>query len=96
MTASLKSLNDELRVNAKGTYELLEVSDSQCPGTVVKGDSTYRVDHVPRPVAKLSADVQAAYESFNGSHILPPICEGTNDHVDLDLTGKSPSRVMNS
>ena len=78
-------------MNAKGTYELLEVSDSQCPGTVAKGEATYRVDHVPRPAAKLSADVQAAYESFNGSHILPSICEGTNDHVDLDLTGKELS-----
>ena len=71
----------------KGTYELLEVSDSQCPGTVVKGDETYQVEHVPRPAAKLSSDVQSTYERFNGSHILPAICEGMNDHVDLDLTG---------
>ena len=55
---------------------------------VIKSEATYRVDHVPRPAAKLSADVQATYESFNGSHILPPICEGVNDHVDLDLTGE--------
>ena len=86
-TTTLKSLNDELRVSAKGTYELVEVSDSQCPGTVIKGEDTYRVDHVPRPSAKLSQDVRSTYERFNGSHILPAICEGMNDHVDLDLTG---------
>ncbi|KAI0699371.1 hypothetical protein C8T65DRAFT_581174 [Cerioporus squamosus] len=93
-TAKLKSPNDELRVNAKGTYELLEVSDSQCPGTVVKGDEIYQVEHVPRPAAKLSPDVQSSYERFNGSHILPAICEGMNDHVDLDLTGRPPFQIM--
>ncbi|KAI0660622.1 hypothetical protein C8Q70DRAFT_976905 [Cubamyces menziesii] len=94
MTATLRSPNDELRVNAKGTYELLAVTDSQCPGTVVEGETTYRVDHVPRPSAKLSSDVQAVYERFNGSHILPAICEGLNDHVDLDLTGRPPFQIM--
>ncbi|KAI0639968.1 hypothetical protein C8Q77DRAFT_1043739 [Trametes polyzona] len=94
VTATLRSPNDELQVNAKGTYELLEVSDSQCPGTVVEGETTYRVDHVPRPSAKLSSDVQATYERFNGSHILPPICESLSDHVDLDLTGRPPFQIM--
>ncbi|KAL1951146.1 hypothetical protein VTO73DRAFT_295 [Trametes versicolor] len=94
LSATLRSPNDELRVNGKGTYELLEVSDSQCPGTVVSGESTYRVDHVARPLAKLSSDVQATYERFNGSHILPPICESLSDHVDLDLTGRPPFQIM--
>lgn len=66
-----------------------QVSDSQCPGTVVKEDATYRVNHVPRPSAKLSSEVQFTYEAYNGSHILPPICEGMHDHVDLDLKGKA-------
>ncbi|KAI0652414.1 hypothetical protein C8Q79DRAFT_98543 [Trametes meyenii] len=94
LTANLRSPNDELHVNGRGTYELLQVSDSKCPGAVVKGDETYRVDHVPRPSAKLSSDVQAAYERFNGSHILPPICESLSDHVDLDLTGRPPFQIM--
>ncbi|KAI0778735.1 hypothetical protein BD413DRAFT_465706 [Trametes elegans] len=94
LSATLRTPNDELRVSGKGTYELLEVSDSQCPGSVVEGENTYRVDHVPRPSAKLSTDVQATYEQFNGSHILPPICESLSDHVDLDLTGRPPFQIM--
>ncbi|TBU54901.1 hypothetical protein BD310DRAFT_885314 [Dichomitus squalens] len=92
--ATLKSLNDELRVNAAGTYELIGVNDSQCPGTIVESESTYRVDHIPRPSAKLSSDIQSTYERYNGSHILPAICEGTDDHVDLDLTGRPPFQIM--
>ena len=65
----------------------MQVWDSQCPGTVVPEAANYAVDWIPRPSAKLSPEVQATYEPHNGSHILPPICEGINDHVDLDLTG---------
>ncbi|OBZ79799.1 hypothetical protein A0H81_01490 [Grifola frondosa] len=92
--ATLKTPNDELRVTAKGLYEILAIADSQCPGSVIENEATYRVDHVPRPSAKLSSDIQSTYERFNGSHILQPICEGLNDHVDLDLTGRPPFQIM--
>jgi nucleoporin POM152 len=51
--------------------------------------STFRVDWIPRPSAQLSADTAAAatYEAYNGSHILSPICENLDAHIDLDLTG---------
>lgn len=63
------------------------MKDSQCPGSVIAEESTYRVDWVPRPSAKLAPETEATYASHNRSHILPPICEGIDDHVDLDLTG---------
>ncbi|KAG7099638.1 hypothetical protein E1B28_001464 [Marasmius oreades] len=93
-TASLRTPNDFLHVTDTGEYELLEVSDAQCPGTVVTDASTYRVDWVPRPAAQLSSHTAAAYEPFNRSYILPPICEGRDDHVDLDLTGRPPFQIM--
>ncbi|KAI0078871.1 hypothetical protein K474DRAFT_778657 [Panus rudis PR-1116 ss-1] len=92
--ATLASPNDELKVTDKGTYEIIEISDSQCPGTVITDSSTYVVNWVPRPSARLSTEVQSTYEPFNGSHILPPICEGLPDHVDLDLTGRPPFQIM--
>lgn len=49
---------------------------------------------MPRPVAKLSPEIETNYEPYNGSHILQPICEGNNDHVDLDLTGRPPFQIM--
>lgn len=62
--------------------------DSQCPGSVIADASTYKVDWVPTPSAKLSPETEAAYEPYNSSHVLPPICEGMDDHVDLELTGQ--------
>ncbi|KAK7064112.1 hypothetical protein R3P38DRAFT_2822500 [Favolaschia claudopus] len=95
-TTVLNSVNDVLPVTDAGMYEILEVTDSQCPGFVMAEASTFQVDWVPRPSAKLSADTAAAatYESYNGSHILSPICENMDAHIDLDLTGRPPFQIM--
>lgn len=94
LTTTVSNANGEIHVRDKGLYELLEIADSQCPGTVITSGVSYRVDHIPRPSAKLSSEIRSTYEPFNGSHILPPICEGVNDHVDLDLSGRPPFQIM--
>jgi hypothetical protein len=56
---------------------------------VLESESTYTVDWVPRPSARLDPATPSTFESYNRSHILPPICQGQDDHVDLQLTGMS-------
>lgn len=90
----LASPNDYLRVKGKGTYELVEVNDLQCPGAVVPGENTYEVDWVPRPSARLDLQMLAVYEPYNRSHILPSICQGHDDYVDLELSGRPPFQIM--
>ncbi|EIN13930.1 hypothetical protein PUNSTDRAFT_140355 [Punctularia strigosozonata HHB-11173 SS5] len=92
-TATVSGPNDYLQVTEPGTYELLNVRDSQCPGTVHANDATYAVDWVPRPFAALAKGTEATYEAYNGSYILPPVCEHTPDHIDLDLTGRPPFEI---
>ncbi|KDR85486.1 hypothetical protein GALMADRAFT_84345 [Galerina marginata CBS 339.88] len=94
LTTTLHDRNSNLQVTEKGVYEIQAVADSQCPGTVAADASTYIVDWIPRPSAKLSPSTPAIYETHNGSHILRPICEGVNDHVDLELTGRPPFEIM--
>lgn len=93
-TKTLVSPNDYLHVTQKGVYEIIDIADSQCSGSVVTDGATYKVDWIPRPVAKLSPQTKAVFESYNGSNILPSVCEGTNDHVDLDLMGRPPFQIM--
>lgn len=93
-TVVLSSPNDYLRVRGKGTYELVEVNDMQCPGAVVPGENTYEVDWVPRPSAKLDLHMSVVFEPYNRSHILPPICQGRDDYVDLELSGRPPFQIM--
>ncbi|KAI0036593.1 hypothetical protein K488DRAFT_40635 [Vararia minispora EC-137] len=87
-SAKVTSANDHIQVRGEGTYEILEVYDSQCPGGVLADESTYDVFWVPRPSARLADDTTGTLERWNGSFLLPPVCEGSNGHVDLDLTGK--------
>ncbi|KAG6889999.1 hypothetical protein C0995_012959 [Termitomyces sp. Mi166 len=94
LTRTLNNPNDDLVVTQKGTYEILDVADSHCPGKVLTEASTFEVNWVPRPSAKLSPETKSRYEPYNSSHILPPVCEGTADHVDLDLTGRPPFEIM--
>ncbi|GLB35866.1 putative nucleoporin pom152 [Lyophyllum shimeji] len=94
MTRTLTNPNDNLIVTQKGLYELVEVADAHCPGAIITEASTYEVKWVPRPSAKLSPQTRAFYEPHNGSHILPAVCEGTADFVELDLQGRPPFQIM--
>ncbi|KAJ7225386.1 hypothetical protein GGX14DRAFT_489278 [Mycena pura] len=95
-SAGLNSANDYLHVTDAGLYQILDVTDSQCPGFVIAEASTFRVDWIQRPSAKLSTETAAAatYEDYNASYILASICENMEDHIDLDLTGKPPFEIM--
>ncbi|KAJ7170021.1 hypothetical protein C8R46DRAFT_1162713 [Mycena filopes] len=95
-SAVLNSANDVLSVHDAGLYQIVDIADSQCPGFVVAEASTFRVNWIPRPSAKLSAETAAAatYEAYNGSHILSPICENMDAHIDLDLTGRPPFQIL--
>ncbi|KAH7930605.1 hypothetical protein BV22DRAFT_1191200 [Leucogyrophana mollusca] len=93
-TVTVRSPNDHIHVKEKGLYEIIDVADSQCPGSVLTGENTYAVEWVPRPSARLSPETPATFESYNRSHILAPICRGHDDHVDLELTGRPPFQIM--
>ncbi|KAG2022919.1 nucleoporin Pom152 [Coprinopsis cinerea AmutBmut pab1-1] len=94
ITARLLNPNDHITVRHPGTYELLSVNDSQCPGTIASEASTYRVDIIPRPTAKLSPETPATFNTHNGRYTLRTVCEGVSDHVDLELTGRPPFQIM--
>ncbi|KAL5535305.1 hypothetical protein ACEPAF_3399 [Sanghuangporus sanghuang] len=92
--ATLRSSNDALSVRERGIYRLIEVSDSQCPGSIVENEAEYKVDWIPRPSVKLSPDTAVVFHRYNGSHVRAPVCEGQEDHVDLDVTGRPPFEVL--
>ncbi|KAF9056084.1 hypothetical protein BJ165DRAFT_1430770 [Panaeolus papilionaceus] len=94
LSSTIHDRNGHLSVAEQGVYELVEISDHQCPGQIIQDASTYTVEWIPRPMAKLAPSTNALYDRHNGSYILPPICEGMNDHVDLELTGRPPFQIM--
>lgn len=81
----LTSTNDVITVSQKGTYEILEVSDDQCPGTVDPLASAFEVNWLPRPEIRLAntAALIPDGEKFSKREV----CEGDVDTVEINLIG---------
>ncbi|KAH8791491.1 hypothetical protein BGZ57DRAFT_784677 [Hyaloscypha finlandica] len=86
-----RSTNDIIRVNQRGTYEILDVSDDQCPGTVDPTASKFEVDWFPRPQIKLADTAVLIPEGKKFKK--REVCEGDIDAVEVNLIGTSPYNV---
>jgi nucleoporin POM152 len=80
--------NGFLVVDSDGSYELLDVLDSSCPGTVDSKANKFSVAWIPRPQVKMSES--AAVEQSGEDWTKKDICEGDEDAVEVKLTGMSP------
>jgi len=82
-----RSKNDFIKVVDGGVYEILEVFDDQCPGTVDPAASKFAIDWLPRPQIKLS---ETAVLIPDGSkYVKREVCEGDVDAVEVALFGKN-------
>jgi nucleoporin POM152 len=88
-----RSTNDIIRVNQRGTYEILDVSDDQCPGTVDPTASKFEVDWFPRPQIKLADTAVLIPEGKKFKK--REVCEGDIDAVEVNLIGKSYGILFN-
>lgn len=81
-----KSTNDKIQVLESGVYEIVEVSDNQCPGTVDLKSSTFEVVWLSRPQIKLSET--AVLVPQGDQYQKREVCEGDIDTVEVNLIGK--------
>jgi nucleoporin POM152 len=78
--------NDFLDVLKRGTYEIVDVYDKQCPGSVDPKASTFEVDWFPRPELSLvPADDISEYQD---RYRKQDVCEGDVDGFEISLRGK--------
>ncbi|KAL2072295.1 hypothetical protein VTL71DRAFT_11638 [Oculimacula yallundae] len=84
----IRLTNDMIKVNQRGTYEILEVSDDQCPGTVDPTASQFEVEWFPRPKIKI-ADSAVLIPDGN-KYVKREVCEGDVDAVEVNLIGSAP------
>ncbi|KAF8336634.1 uncharacterized protein EI90DRAFT_3046569 [Cantharellus anzutake] len=90
--ARIRSANANLDVKQPGLYTLTNVKDSHCPGRVIQEQSTYLVKTIQRPFAVFGED--AGKLSLEGIIVRPPVCEGNEDFVDIQLQGRPPFQVI--
>jgi nucleoporin POM152 len=82
---SFQNPNSWLDVKTDGTYRLLSVRDSVCPGLIDEKADQFDVSWVARPL--LSVPESTAF--LEGSkYIKEPVCEGDEDSFDVLLSGK--------
>ncbi|KAH8727273.1 hypothetical protein GQ44DRAFT_825354 [Phaeosphaeriaceae sp. PMI808] len=86
-----QTANSFLDVKTDGTYQLLSVKDSVCPGLVEEKASRFDVSWVARPTLIVPASPTVVLQS--GKYIRDSVCEGEEDAFDVSLSGNAPFDV---
>ncbi|KAJ5937464.1 Nucleoporin [Penicillium verhagenii] len=79
--------NSVLLVDQEGLYELLEVYDVSCPGSVDQVAKEFEVSWIPRP--QVTA-VDGSPVPSSGNYVKPEVCQGDDDSLELRLSGNPP------
>ena len=85
---SLSSGNDFLELTEQDVYELVDVKDAVCPGTVDRSASQFEVLWIARPTVRLANSFSV--EEQESKHVKRPVCEGDQDSLEVSLTGNPP------
>ncbi|SPO01351.1 related to nuclear pore membrane protein POM152 [Cephalotrichum gorgonifer] len=88
---NLRDPNGLLPVRYAGVYEIVEVKDRQCRGTVDPDASVFEVGWEPRPDISLVP----THGVTGGDRVFAKndVCEGDIDGVEINLSGRAPFHV---
>ncbi|CAO3696453.1 unnamed protein product [Umbelopsis ramanniana] len=84
--AQLNDANDILVVREPGRYELVNIQDAYCPGDV--SAAAINVAYLDKPT--LTVDENQVTYKKHGVYERRPVCEGTDDAININLSGHSP------
>ena len=82
--------NNQIEVDAEGTYEILNVTDSRCPGSVDGMAAKFDVSWIPRPKMDIAESVSVTRVESGSTFIKKDVCEGVEDATDITFTGTPP------
>lgn len=85
---TIDSPNGNLVVRSRGRWEIISVSDNQCPGAVDPSASVFDVEWHPRPELSLIDSESITHRSEN-MFVKQEVCEGDIDGFEVNLQGKS-------
>ncbi|KAI1498429.1 hypothetical protein F5X99DRAFT_393500 [Biscogniauxia marginata] len=89
-----RSSNDFIEAKDQGTYEIFDVMDSQCPGTVDPKANTFDVSWFPRPELSLVTTNAIRPGYRDREYVKQDICEGDVDGFEVALKGSPPYHVQ--
>ena len=85
---SLLSSNDRIEVTAEGTYEILDVHDVSCPGSVDPAANQFTLHWIPRPSIQVVESPLVQYQKHR--YVKKEVCEGDEDTTDVLFKGTAP------
>ena len=88
---SLHDSNDYIEATAEGTYEIVDVRDAHCPGTVDMSSHQFSVSWIPRPSIEITESPLVKYN--RGTYVKKEVCEGDEDVTEISFTGTAPFNV---
>ena len=88
---TLRDSNDHIEATTEGTYEILDVRDAHCPGTVDMSSNRFSVSWIPRPSIEISESPLVKYTK--GTYVKKEVCEGDEDLTEVSFTGTAPFNV---
>ena len=91
MERTLRDSNDYIEATAEGTYEIVDVRDSHCPGIVDMSSHRFSVSWIPRPSIGITESPLIRYS--RGTHVKKEVCEGDEDSTEIFFTGTAPFNV---
>lgn len=87
----LRDSNGYIEATAEGTYEIVDVRDAHCPGTVDMSGNRFSVSWIPRPSIEISESPLVKYT--RGTYVKKEVCEGDQDVTEISFTGTAPFNV---
>ena len=84
----LHNSNDHIDVNAEGLYEIFDVHDITCPGSVDPAANQFAIRWIPRPSVHVVESPLIAHEG--DSYVKREVCEGDEDSTEVLFEGSPP------
>ncbi|KAL9098386.1 MAG: hypothetical protein Q9163_005945 [Psora crenata] len=84
----LRHSNDYIDVDNEGTYEITDINDASCPGTVDFSANQFTVHWVPRPA--MSVTESPLVDMVQGRYVKKEVCQDDEDVTDISFTGTAP------
>lgn len=88
---TLRSSNDQIEVVAEGTYQILDVHDATCPGSVDPNANQFTVRWIPRPSIRVTESPMIEFD--RDRYVKKEVCEGDEDVTEVSFTGTAPFNV---
>ncbi|CAA22435.1 nucleoporin, transmembrane ring glycoprotein subunit Pom152 [Schizosaccharomyces pombe] len=85
----LNDPNSYLTVRKSGTYTLLSVSDSSCPGTIQNVEQKYQVEWLPRPFLSIPS-LESSVKGKTRYYEQNAVCAGDSSAFEVQLSGSGP------